>query len=111
MQDNVQPILKEEEIVIVENASKDKENFVEEFNKLLEEKERIELKKGEFLNTELRIFALIRLGINDSTKIAGLLRYSVRTIYNYRVKIKNKSLIPRDDFESYVIKIGAFSKK
>lgn len=84
-------------------------NFVEDFNNLLEEDEQVVLKKGELLNTELRIFALIRLGINDSTKIAGLLRYSVRTIYNYRVKIKNKAVVPRDDFEQYVLKIGAFS--
>ncbi|MDA3890713.1 MAG: DUF6377 domain-containing protein [Salinivirgaceae bacterium] len=83
--------------------------FVEDFNNLLEDGEKINLKKGELLNTELRIFALIRLGITDSSKIAGLLRYSVRTIYNYRVKIKNKSVVPRDDFEDYILKIGAFS--
>lgn len=83
-------------------------NFVEEFNKLLVHGEQLKLKKGELLNTELRIFALIRLGINDSTKIAGLLRYSVRTIYNYRVKIKNKAVVPRDDFEKHILKIGAF---
>lgn len=83
-------------------------NFVEEFNKLLENGEQISIKQGELLNTELRIFALIRLGINDSTKIAGLLRYSVRTIYNYRVKIKNKAVVPRDDFEDYILRIGAF---
>lgn len=81
-------------------------NFVEEFNALLLPEDRIELKFGELLNTELRIFALIRLGITDSSKIAGLLRYSVNTIYNYRAKIKNKSAVPRDDFENYVMKIG-----
>lgn len=85
-------------------------NFVEELNSLLLVKERITLKKGELLNTELRIFALIRLGISDSSKIAKLLRYSVNTIYNYRVKIKNKAAIPRDDFEVFVMKIDAFSK-
>jgi hypothetical protein len=83
--------------------------FVEDFNNLLEDGEKINLKKGELLNTELRIFALIRLGITDSSKIAGLLRYSVRTIYNYRVKIKNKSVVPRDDYQDYIKKIGAFS--
>ena len=62
--------------------------FVEEFNELLKPGSRIELKKGERLNTELRIFALIRLGINDSSRIASLLRYSVNTIYNYRARIK-----------------------
>lgn len=82
-------------------------NFVEELNALLLSEERIILKKGELLNTELRIFALIRLGINDSSRIASLLRYSVNTIYNYRVKIKNKSSIPRDEFEKQVMKIGS----
>jgi len=84
-------------------------DFVAKINALLQEGERIVPKKGEMLNTELRIFALIRLGITDSASIAKLLRYSVNTIYNYRVKIKNKAAGSRDDFESRVIKIGAFS--
>lgn len=86
-------------------------HFVDEFNALLIPEERIELKFGEPLNTELRLFALIRLGITDSSKIAGLLRYSVNTIYNYRAKIKSKAVVPRDDFEIYVMKIGAFNDK
>ncbi|NLH24465.1 MAG: hypothetical protein GX474_08110, partial [Bacteroidales bacterium] len=57
-------------------------SFVQDFNALLTPEEQIVLKKGELLNTELRIFALIRMGINDSGKIASLLRYSVNTIYN-----------------------------
>lgn len=81
-------------------------NFVKEFNNLLQPHERIELKPGEMLNTELRIFALIRLGIPDSSKIAGLLRYSVNTIYNYRAKIKSKSMVQRDDFEKLVMSIN-----
>lgn len=83
-------------------------NFVSEFNSLLEEDARIELKKDEKLNTELRIFALIRLGINDSSKIAALLRYSVNTIYNYRAKVKNKACVSREDFEERIKKIGSF---
>ena len=83
--------------------------FVKELNELLHEKERIKLKNGELLTTELRIFALIRLGISDSSTIAKLLRYSVNTIYNYRVKIKNKAAVDRDDFENYVKKIGTLS--
>ncbi len=86
-------------------------NFVEKFNALLIEDERILLKKGELLTIELRIFALIRLGITDSSNIAGLLRYSVNTIYNYRVKIKNKAIVPREDFEKFVKKIGVFNNK
>ncbi|GET28006.1 transcriptional regulator [Prolixibacter sp. SD074] len=85
-------------------------DFVENFNALLNEDEKIVLKKGELLNTELRIFALIRLGINDSANIAKLLRYSVNTIYNYRVKVKNRAAVPRDVFEDYVMKIGEFSQ-
>lgn len=80
-------------------------DFVERFNDLLQEEERIVLRKGELLNTELRIFALIRLGIDDSSQIAEFLRYSVNTIYNYRAKVKNKARIARDDFESRVLMI------
>lgn len=83
-------------------------DFVEEFNSLLKDDERIVLHKGELLNTELRIFALIRLGITDSSKIAALLRYSVNTIYNYRAKVKNKAKFSRDDFEDSIRHIGSF---
>lgn len=83
-------------------------NFVNEFNSLLRADARIEPKKGKLLNTELRIFALIRLGINDSSKIAGLLRYSVNTIYNYRAKVKNNAEGSREDFEEKIKKIGTF---
>lgn len=83
--------------------------FIEDFNSLLDKEARIEPKKGELLNTELRIFALIRLGINDSSKIAALLRYSVSTIYNYRSKIKGHTLVSRDNFEERIKTIGAFS--
>lgn len=83
-------------------------NFVEEFNSLLGDGQQILPKKGELLTTELRIFALIRLGISDSYKIAHFLRYSVNTIYNYRAQIKNKSTVERDHFENHVMSIGAF---
>lgn len=79
-------------------------NFVEEFNALLTEP--MQSKPGELLNTELRIFALIRLGITDSTKIAQFLRYSVTTIYNYRTRVRNKALGERDEFETKVMQIG-----
>lgn len=81
-------------------------NFVEQFNSLIEESERFIPKQGRLLNTELRIFALIRLGINDSVKISVFLRHSVSTIYNYRVKMRNAALNDRDDFENQVMKIG-----
>ena len=80
--------------------------FVEQFNGLLREDARIELKKGKLLNTELRIFALIRLGITQSSDIASMLRYSVNTIYNYRAQIKNSAIGDRDDFEERIKEIG-----
>ncbi len=82
-------------------------NFLTDFNQLLLDGEQIELKSEERLNTELRIFALIRLGINESAQIAKLLRYSVNTIYNYRVKIKNKAKGERESFENEVMRIDA----
>ncbi|MBO4610928.1 MAG: hypothetical protein J5668_02355 [Bacteroidales bacterium] len=80
--------------------------FVEDFNALLEPEARVELKKGEKLNTELRIFALIRLGVDQSSHIASLLRYSVNTIYNYRAQTKAAALNGKDDFEEQVKTIG-----
>ena len=81
-------------------------DFVEQFNALLQEDARITLKKDERLNTELRIFALIRLGVDDSKEIASILHYSVSTIYNYKVSIKNAALGDRDSFEERVKQIG-----
>ena len=80
--------------------------FVEDFNALLADDEQISLKTGERMNTELRIFALIRLGITDSVKIAQFLRYSVTTIYNYRTKVRNKAAGDRDLLEQEVMTIG-----
>ena len=85
-------------------------NFVEKINDLLADDAKIILKKGEILTTELRIYALIRLGIDSSVKISNFLGYSVNTIYNYRTKIKNKAIIPREDFEWTVRQIGTFYK-
>lgn len=73
-------------------------NFVENFNSLLRPEDRIYPKPGELLTPELRIYALVRLGINDSTKIAEFLHYSVQTVYNYRQKIRNKAIISRQEF-------------
>jgi len=81
-------------------------NFINQFNALLIDGEYLIPKQGRLLNTELRIFALIRLGITDSVKIANFLRHSVSTIYNYRVKMRNAALNNRDDFENQVMKIG-----
>ena len=80
-------------------------DFVEEFNALLKPEARMDPPKGR-LSTELRIFALIRLGVDDSKKIAAMLDYSVSTIYNYKVSVKNAALGDRDKFEEQVKKIG-----
>ncbi|MDR1092031.1 MAG: DUF6377 domain-containing protein [Prevotella sp.] len=82
-------------------------NFVEEFNALLKENDRYKLEKGQ-LNTELRIFALIRLGITDVNQIAVFLHYSHQTIYNYKSKVKGKAIIESENFEEEVKKIGIF---
>ena len=81
-------------------------DFVEEFNALLKPEERIVLEDDSRLSTTLRIFALIRLGIEDSSKIAEFLHYSVNTIYNYRAKIKNSAICDREEFEQRVKQIG-----
>ena len=81
-------------------------NFVDDFNALLRPECRITLPEPGVLNTDVRIFALIRLGIEDSSRIAEFLHYSVNTIYNYRAKIKNGALGDRDTFEATVKAIG-----
>ncbi|MBQ3873549.1 MAG: hypothetical protein II791_07085 [Bacteroidales bacterium] len=80
-------------------------DFVEQFNALLKEDARIHPPKGR-LTTELRIFALIRLGVDDSKEIARILDYSVSTIYNNKVSVKNAALEDRDGFEERVKMIG-----
>ena len=85
-------------------------NFVNEFNAMLKPQERYLLNQGQ-LNTELRIFALIRLGITDVNQIAVFLRYSIQTIYNYKSKVKGKSLDETHDFEEKVRRIGSISAK
>jgi len=82
-------------------------DFIVQFESLLIDTELTQVKDGELLNTELRIVALIRLGIKDSAKIATFLRYSVSTIYNYRSLLKNKAKGAREDFESKVLLIGS----
>ncbi len=80
-------------------------DFVTVFNSYFEEKDRIILKDNQLLNTELRIFALIRMGINDTEKIAKILNYSVNTIYAYKTRLKSKSRIPNEEFEQKIMEI------
>ena len=81
-------------------------HFIDSFNALLIEDARIQPKQGEWLTTELRIFALIRLGISDSKQIAHFLGYSLATIYNYRSKIRNKALVDKETFELRVMELS-----
>ena len=77
-------------------------DFVDEFNALLADGEAIVPKGDDILTPELRVFALIKLGITESSKIATLLHYSANTVYNYRAKIKNKARGDRELFEDAV---------
>lgn len=81
-------------------------NFVEQFNSLLKEEEQIIPKADDILTPELRVFALVRLGIKDSSKIATFFHYSPQTVYNYKLKIRNKLVISKEEFESAILKIG-----
>jgi hypothetical protein len=86
-------------------------DFVQIFNSYFEPENRIVLKENQLLNTELRIFALIRLGIHDAEKIAKILGYSVNTIYAYKNRVKSKSLIPNDEFEDRIMEINSISHR
>lgn len=113
-QGNLQAIIKKIESPAIENKtisdfySKFDEailniypNFVDNFNALLRPEERIEIKPKEGLTTELRVFALIRMGINDSEKIAKFLRCSLTTVYTYRSKMKKRAIDP-ENFETAI---------
>lgn len=80
--------------------------FVSDFNELLRPEEQICLKEGELLNTELRIYALVRLGINDSVRIAEFLHCSSQTVYNNRLKVRNKAVVPKEEFSDRVRALG-----
>lgn len=84
--------------------------FIEDFKALLVPEAELNIKQDELLNTELRIYALVRLGITDSQKIAHFLRYSSSTIYNYRTKMRNLARGDRDRFEEQVMEIGSSSQ-
>lgn len=83
-------------------------NFIPSFNSYFKEEDRFLLKEDQLLNIELRIFALIRMGIHDHEQIAKMLEYSVRTIYNYKTKVKNRSLLSNEEFEQRIMEIKAF---
>ena len=83
--------------------------FIRDFSSLLIDSNYIQLKSGQILNTELRVYALMRLGITDVAKMSGFLRCSASTIYNCRYKIKGKTNYLREEFEESVMKIGIYS--
>lgn len=84
-------------------------DFLKDFNSLLRQEERLMLKKGELMNNDLRIYALVRLGINSSTKIAEFLHISTQTVYNSRMKMRNKAIISDEEFSDRVKLLGNLS--
>jgi DNA-binding CsgD family transcriptional regulator len=84
-------------------------DFITIFNSYFAPEDRLVLKEGQLLNTELRIFALIRLGIHDAEKIARILGYSVNTIYSYKNRVKSKSIIANELFEEKIMEINSLS--
>lgn len=79
-------------------------DFIKNVNTLLQPDKAICPKSSELLNANLRILALIRMGITDSTKIATLLFYSQQTIFNRRTEMRNRA-INRDSFEKEIMDI------
>ena len=80
-------------------------NFIASFNDLLVEDGQVQPKSNELLSTELRIFALIRLGVTDSNAIAHFLGYSLATVYNYRSRMKNRAKGDKETFEQQVMNL------
>lgn len=83
-------------------------NFVRDFNALLREGEQLTVKGNELLSTELRIFALIRLGITDNEQISKVLDYSINTIYTYKTRVRNRSDLDNEAFFRAVMNIQSF---
>jgi len=77
-------------------------DFVNQYNALFHEKDRVLLNPGDTLTTEMRIFALIRLGITSSERIAKFLNYSLNTVRTYKTKIKNKAIVSNEQFEQAI---------
>ncbi len=80
--------------------------FIDEFNALLVDEARVEVRRAGSLTTELRIFALMRLGVDDSATIASLLQCSVNTVYNYRSRMRMRMRDTSSDFEQQILSIG-----
>jgi tetratricopeptide (TPR) repeat protein len=85
-------------------------NFMASFNTLLKEEDQIWPKSGETLTATVRIFALMRLGIQEHEAIAKILDYSVSTIYTYKTRIKSRALVPANDFDRKIMEIKFIDK-
>ncbi|MDE6487250.1 MAG: transcriptional regulator [Muribaculaceae bacterium] len=85
-------------------------DFIDDFNTLMLPDHRITPREGELLNTELRIYALVRLGITDSVKIAEFLHCSPQTVYNNRFRVRSNAAIPREVFADTVRQLGRMAK-
>ena len=85
-------------------------DFVSDFNALLQPDKQIIPREGELLNTELRIYALVRLGISDSVKIAEFLHCSPQTVYNNRLKTRSKAVVPKEHFADIVKSLGKIER-
>lgn len=86
-------------------------NFITDFNALFHKEDQIWPKEDEVLTTDLRIFALIRMGISDTETIAKILEYSEKTIYVYKMRMKAKAIIPGDQFDHDIMAIKAVDGK
>jgi DNA-binding CsgD family transcriptional regulator len=80
-------------------------DFIARFNALFPQEDQMVIKEGQLMNTELRIFALLRMGIADTEQISRILGYSVNTIYAYKTRVKSKSVVPNDLFEQRIMEI------
>ncbi|HEY5462518.1 MAG TPA: DUF6377 domain-containing protein [Hanamia sp.] len=83
-------------------------DFIDNFNSLFQEEDRVPLNEDGSLSTGMRIFALIRMGITDNDKIAQILEYSVNTIYAYKTKFKKKAIVSSKEFDDIIMQSKAF---
>ena len=80
-------------------------HFVDKVNEIMPEDSKLCIKPDGSLSTEIRILAIIRLGITKSPEIAEVLNCAVNTVYKYRETLRNKALCPKADFENIIMKI------
>lgn len=80
-------------------------NFIEEYNSLFEPENQIDTQNTTDLPPEVRIFALMRLGISENERISQFLDLSINTIYTYKTKVKSRAIVPKEEFEERILKI------